>query len=64
MPAYPASKRLESLRQQVRMPDGREKGSHHGREKEVFSDVQAAGGRGVGLSAGGGVWFRICIDGS
>ena len=45
MPAYPASKRLESLRQQVRMPDGREKGSHHGREKEVFSNVQAAGNR-------------------
>ncbi len=32
------------------MPGGKEKGSHHGREKEVFRDVQETGGRGVAQS--------------
>src|SRR3989338_4877124 len=41
---------LDSLREQVRMPGGKEKGSHHGREKEIFSDFQTAGGRGVAQS--------------
>ncbi len=35
--------RLDRLREQVRMPGGKEKGSHHGREKKVYSDFQAAG---------------------
>ena len=39
--------RLDSLRGQVRMPGGKEKGSHHGRSKEVFSEFQAGGGGGV-----------------
>jgi len=39
--------RLDSLRRQVRMPGGKEKGSHHGRSKEVFSEFQAGGGGGV-----------------
>ncbi len=34
---------LDRLREQVRMPGGKEKGSHHGREKKVYSDFQAAG---------------------
>ena len=41
---------LDRLREQVRMPDGKEKGSHHGREKEVFRDLQTACGRGVAQS--------------
>jgi len=27
---------LDSLREQVRMPDGKGKGSHHGRDEEAF----------------------------
>ncbi len=38
---------LDSLREQVRMPDGKGKGSHHGREKKVYSNFQAAGSRGT-----------------
>ncbi len=38
---------LDSLREQVRMPDGKGKGSHHGREKKVYSEFQAAGSGGT-----------------
>jgi len=38
---------LDSLREQVRMPDGKGKGSHHGREKKVYSNFQAAGSGGT-----------------
>ena len=38
---------LDSLRERVRMPDGKGKGSHHGREKKVYSDFQAAGSGGT-----------------
>ena len=38
---------LDRLREQVRMPGGKEKGSHHGREKKVHSNFQAAGSRGA-----------------
>ena len=43
---------LDSLRKQVRMPGGKEKGSHHGREKKIYSNFQAAG-------SGGGVPYYV-----
>ena len=55
---------LDSLRERVRMPYGRENGSHHGREKEVFRDLQMAGGKGRVIGVGKAVgqcvlWFEI-----
>jgi len=38
---------LDSLREQVRMPGGKEKGSHHGREKMIYANFQAAGSGGA-----------------
>jgi len=38
---------LDSLRKQVRMPDGKGKGSHHGREKKIYRNFQAAGSGGA-----------------
>ena len=38
---------LDSLRKQVRMPGEEEKGSHHGREKKIYANFQAAGSGGA-----------------
>jgi len=38
---------MDSLRKQVSMPGEEENGSHHGREKKIYSNFQAAGSGGM-----------------